>query len=204
MKRITKNLIGAIIIFVIIIIALLALKFSTVEDSWSCINGQWIKHGKPSTSAPTTSCEIFSITTSTPTTADNIEDKTMNIFVFFPNKLFDPNMIDCSKVFTTERSIIKTSTVGRVALEELFKGPTDQEKKAGYFTTIPDGVKIQKLTIENGIAKIDLNEALEYQVGGSCRIGSIISEITETLKQFSTVQKVIISIDGRTEDILQP
>ena len=29
-------------------------------------------------------------------------------------------------------------------------------------------------------------------------------QITETLEQFPTVDSVIISIDGRTEDILQP
>ncbi|HBU07219.1 MAG TPA: hypothetical protein DEB09_04005 [Candidatus Magasanikbacteria bacterium] len=204
MLKTTKNLIGAVIIFVIIIIALLTLKYSTVENYWICKDGQWFKHGNPSTLTPTTSCGIYTITTSIATTTDNIKNDTMIIFVYFPNKLFDSNMVDCSKVFTTERSIIKTSAVGRSALEELFKGPTDQEKEAGYFTTIPEGVKIQKLTIENGVAKVDLSKELEYQVGGSCRVGSIIAEITETLKQFSTVKSVIISIDGRTEDILQP
>ncbi|MFZ2190325.1 MAG: GerMN domain-containing protein [Candidatus Magasanikiibacteriota bacterium] len=204
MRKITKNLIGAIIIFVIIIIALLTLKYSTIENSWFCKNGQWIKHGKPATSVPTTGCGISTIITSTLITTSTIEKNKMIISVSFPNKIFDPNMIDCSKVFTTERSIIKTPAVGRAALEELFKGPTELEKKAGYFTTIPDGVKIQKLSIVDGVARVDLSKELEYQVGGSCRIGSIIAEITETLKQFSTVQKVIISVDGRTEDILQP
>lgn len=128
----------------------------------------------------------------------------MNVSVSFPNNQLDPNMLDCSKVFETKRVITKTSAVGRSALEELFKGPTDQEKKDGYFTNIPLGVKIQKLTIENGLAKVDLNEKLEQGVGGSCRVDSIRAQITETLKQFPTIQNVVISIDGRTEDILQP
>jgi len=45
---------------------------------------------------------------------------------------------------------------------------------------------------------------LEEAVGGSCRVTAIRSQIEQTLKQFSTVQSVIISIDNRTEDILQP
>ena len=139
----------------------------------------------------------------TDTQAVQVANK-MNVFVSFPNNQLDPKMLDCTKVFRTPRTIEETSAVGRVALEELFKGPTDEETEAGYFTTIPTGVKIQKLTIENGVAKVDLNKTLEYQVGGSCRVASIIAEIKDTLKQFPTVQSVIISIDGRTEDILQP
>jgi len=45
---------------------------------------------------------------------------------------------------------------------------------------------------------------LQYQVGGSCRVSAIRAQIIETLKQFSTVKNVVISINGRTEDILQP
>lgn len=65
-------------------------------------------------------------------------------------------------------------------------------------------MKIQKLTIENNVARVDFDKQLEYQVGGSCRVAAIRAQITQTLKQFPTVKEVIISIDGRTEDILQP
>lgn len=128
----------------------------------------------------------------------------MSVLVSFPNNQLDPNMLDCKKVFMTARTIDETLGVGKAALEELFKGPTEQEKKDGYFTNIPTGVKIQKLTIENGVAKVDLSNELQQGVGGSCRVDSIRAQITQTLKQFSTVQSVIISINGKTEDILQP
>jgi len=130
--------------------------------------------------------------------------KQIDVFVSFPNNKLYPDMIDCTKVFRTTRTISETLAVGKASLEELFKGPTDQEKENGYFTNIPTGVKIQKLTIENGVAKVDLSKELEQGVGGSCRVDSIRAQITQTLKQFSTVQNVIISIDGKTEDILQP
>lgn len=128
----------------------------------------------------------------------------ISVLVSFPNSKLYPNMVTCSRVFETKRTITETTAVGTAALEELFKGPTDQEKKDGYFTNIPAGVKIQKLTIENGVAKVDLSNELQQGVGGSCRVDSIRAQITETLKQFPTVQSVIISINGKTEDILQP
>lgn len=86
----------------------------------------------------------------------------------------------------------------------MLKGPTEKEKRNGFSTSINFGVIIQKITIENGIARVDFNEQLEYQVGGSCRVIAITAQIEETLKQFPTVNKVIISINGRTEYILQP
>lgn len=143
--------------------------------------------------------------TNTPPTNENVNtEETMTVKVFFGNSIFDPEVLDCQKNFAVERVIPKTEAVGRAALEELLSGPTDVEKTEGYFTSINSGVKIQSLVIANGVANVDFDKQLEFQVGGSCRVAAIASEIRETLKQFPTVTDVVISIDGRTEDILQP
>lgn len=129
--------------------------------------------------------------------------ETTKVKIYFNNEKMDPEF-SCDKVFPIEKEIVKTEAVGRTALRELLLGPTNAEKEQGYFSSINPGVKIQSLIIENGVATIDFDEQLEYQVGGSCRVAAIRAQITETLKQFLTVGKVIISINGRTEDILQP
>lgn len=143
--------------------------------------------------------------TNTPPTNENVNtEETMTVKVFFGNSIFDPEVLDCQKNFAVERVIPKTVAVARAALEQLLAGPTDAEKTEGYFTSINLGVKIQSLVIANGVANVDFDERLEFQVGGSCRVAAIASQIRETLKQFPTVTDVVISIDGRTEDILQP
>lgn len=129
--------------------------------------------------------------------------ETIKVKVYFNNNKLDPE-VSCNKVFPVEREIPKTSAVARAVLEDLLKGPSEKEKSEGFFTNINSGVKIQKLTIENDVAKVDFDEQLEFQVGGSCRVSAIHAQITQTLKQFPTVKDVIISINGRTEDILQP
>lgn len=132
-------------------------------------------------------------------------DENMVIRVYFNNPDTDPNWdTECNNVFAVEREILSTRSVALAAMTELLKGPTDAEKAKGYVTNINTGVKIQKLTIENGVAKIDFDERLEYQVGGSCKTSAIIAQIKQTLKQFSTVKDVVISINGETEAILQP
>lgn len=124
--------------------------------------------------------------------------------VFFGSNTLNPKAIDCTKVFGVDRRIPKTQGVARAALEELFKGPTPDEIKNEYFTSINPGVKVQNVVIEDKTAKADFNETLDFLVGGSCRVTAIASQIEETLKQFPNIKNVVISINGRTEDILQP
>lgn len=142
------------------------------------------------------------------------KEEFITVKVFFNNEKLDPEF-SCNKVFPVERKILKTQApynnelyagqaVARAAINELLKGPTEAEKEQGFFTSINPGVKIQSLAIENKTAKIDFDSQLEFQVGGSCRVSAIRAQITQTLKQFPTVDSVLISIDGRTEDILQP
>lgn len=128
----------------------------------------------------------------------------MKVKVFFNNNNLDPQ-ISCDKVFSTERNIQKVEAVGAAALSQLLKGPTVEDVSQGFYTNINTGVKLNSLEIdENGVAHADFDQQLEHQVGGSCKTAAIRAQITETLKQFSTVKDVVISINGRTEDILQP
>ncbi len=122
---------------------------------------------------------------------------------YFGNNKLDPK-VTCEKVFPVDRIVEKTSAVGKVALEELLKGPKQIEKGKGYETSINPGVQINSLTITGGIARVDFNDALTAGVAGSCRVGMIRLQIKQTLKQFPSVKSVVISVNGRTEDILQP
>lgn len=128
--------------------------------------------------------------------------ETIPVSVYFGNTK-QGSSEDCSKTFPVTRYISKSVATARGAIMELLKGVSDVEKADGFFTSINAGVKIQKLTIENGIAKIDFSNNIEKNLGGSCRVTNLRAQIEKTLMQFSSVKTVIISVDGRTEDILQ-
>lgn len=177
------------------------------EKKWICANGQWTSYGHPNETMPTSGCgEKVSDVDDTIVVANSVpkETKDQTVKVFFNNIKFDPALLDCSKVYPVNRTIKPTLAVAHAALEELFKGLAPGESELGYLTNVNKGVKIQKLAIENGIAKVDFSEDLEKEVGGSCRTAAIIAQIKQTLEQFPTIKDVVISIDGRTEDILQP
>jgi hypothetical protein len=129
--------------------------------------------------------------------------ETTTVQAYFGNNALDPAMT-CVKVFPVERRVTKTPAVGRAALLQLLAGPTMDEQAQGFYSSLNPGIDLKSLSIVDGVARADFDEQLEFQVGGSCRIGAVRAQITATLKQFPTVDEVIISINGRTEDILQP
>lgn len=164
--------------------------------------GPTSENGTPN--ATTTEITEEDIGAVTPPTPPPKPSGPMAVKVFFGNTKIDPGTTHCERVYPATRLIPRTQAVARAALEELFKGPTDLEKAQGYLTTINPGVKINKLAIVEGTALVDLSQELGDQVGGACAVSTIRAQITETLKQFPTVNAVTISIDGNSQDILQP
>lgn len=121
---------------------------------------------------------------------------------YWNNNRLDPE-ISCNKVFATERQIPKTQTPARASLEELLRGPTEEEAARGYSTSLPGGVQVLSLVVQNGVAYVDFNEGLR-DVGGSCMVAAIRAQITQTLKQFPSIHDVVISVLGNVEEALQP
>lgn len=138
------------------------------------------------------------------TSAITPSDEYMEILVFMGNNKLDPDSTYCEKAYPVKRAIPKTKTVANAAVTELLRGISMQEEDQGYFTSINSGVKIQKLTIKDGAAYIDFNQALQDKVGGSCLTARIRAQITETLKQFDSIDNVVISINGDSKTSLQP
>ncbi len=139
----------------------------------------------------------------------------------------DPNTMAIKVVWvkgenpvTATVRIPKTVAVGRAALNVLLWGPPPNNLE-GWSSAIPspaqvaqhrqelnpswgEYVQLRSLIIKDGVAYADFSRELETCPCGSLRSWVIIQQIRLTLLQFSTVKDVVISIEGRTEDILQP
>lgn len=132
------------------------------------------------------------------------DQPSMDVKAYFPNRKKNPDAEDCGKVYPVSRRIARAGEPARAALEELLSGPTREESDGGYFTSLNFGTKLLRLSVQGRIAQADFDDMLVNAVGGSCRVQTIRSEITQTLKQFSSIRSVVISVNGRTEDVLQP
>ncbi len=103
------------------------------------------------------------------------------------------------------RTVSADGPLAQLVLEELLKGPTQAECHQGLTTLIPTGVVVKSVTLDSdGTVHADFNEALQEGVGGSMRVTGIRRQIQTTLLWIPGVTSIILSIEGRTEDILQP
>ena len=67
-----------------------------------------------------------------------------------------------------------------------------------------DRVLLQSLRIEDGTAYVDFSAEIKAYGGGSLRVMCIRQEVTKTLEQFPGIEKVVISVDGQSEGVLEP
>ena len=99
-------------------------------------------------------------------------------------------------LFVTHRTEPFTPAVGTRALEALFDGPTSAERAADVGTTINPGTRLHGLTIQDGVATVDLDGTFVGQETPAIAVGSL-AQVVYTLTQFDRVQGVVFEIDGR-------
>jgi len=103
------------------------------------------------------------------------------------------------------RTVSADGPVVEAVLEELLKGPTPAERHQGLTTLIPEGTVVKSVSVDlDGTVHADFNEALQEGVGGSMWVMGIRRQIQASLLWIPGVTSVILSIEGRTEEILQP
>lgn len=132
---------------------------------------------------------------------------TTNVRIYFPNSKKDPTFFDCSLVHPVNRVIVDTNDPTekeKRKLEALLAGPTEEEKAEGYFTNINPGVKINYVKIDKDTVYVDFDQEFNRGMGGACRVNSISYQIYNTVKKPPEIIYVKISVDGETENVLQP
>jgi hypothetical protein len=94
------------------------------------------------------------------------------------------------------REIPRTQAVGAAAMGELLEGPNDAELGASpaMYTAIPDGTIFLGLTIDGGIATVNLSR--EFERDGDISATRRLAQVVYTLTQFPTIDGVRFQLDG--------
>lgn len=90
----------------------------------------------------------------------------------------------------TDKNILYT------ALDNLIKGPSQQERDKGYITAVPAGLKVRGIAIRGKIAEIDFNGSIEEGAAGDILLKRV-QQIVYTATQFDSIESVIIKINGQ-------
>ena len=99
-------------------------------------------------------------------------------------------------LFSSPRTAESTPGVARAALEALLAGPSEVEAAAGVTTAIPEGTRLLGVSIEDGVATVNLSA--EYgSGGGSLGMFLRLAQIVYTVTQFPTVEGVLFELEGQ-------
>jgi len=199
-----KKILTGIAAILVFISTFVAVRFLSPEDAWICVKGEWIRRGNPSADKPIETCpgqkiEANSVVNSPE--ANQVVEKKYE--VYFPNNKLDQE-ISCVRVFPIVKSAGDDELSLKKTLEVLFQGPSEKDKEAGYFTSIPENVKINSIEKDGVSIKVDFSRDIENGMGGSCRVTAMRAQIVRTVLAFDkSIRSVIISVEGNV-NALQP
>ena len=119
-------------------------------------------------------------------------DKPKDVLNIYFSKLVGSDVI----VESVERKLIKGQMPIEQALNELITGPNKEEQDAGFYTEIPEGTRIIKVTEAPDTVRINLNKQFASG-GGSTSIESRLKEIVYTSLDAEPIKKVYLELDGK-------
>ena len=138
----------------------------------------------------------------TPPSRDIPESAFQTIKVYFNN---DAN--DCSSLAPLERAVPKIKDIETIALKNLFRGPSEDEKKAGhtsFFSAETSGILLSFHGAE-GTAYVNLTDIRETipNASSSCGSAMLLAEMDATIKQFGTYSNTLYAINGSSQDFYE-
>jgi spore germination protein GerM len=127
--------------------------------------------------------------------------------LYFANSTKDPDVQNPEVTYPVNVTVKagKDEDVARNILDELLKGPSPDHKSKGYYTALPPKAKVNFLKFEKGTIHVDFDNAIN-KGGGSCDMEQRRSQIENTLRNIPghEVKKVIISVNGDSQNVMQP
>lgn len=122
--------------------------------------------------------------------------KTKRVFVYFPNTKMG-SLRDCELVYPLSRELPEESkSLIRGAIYHLLKGLTEEEDEEGYHDIIPAGLRLNRASLEEGVARLDFSRQMN-QLKRSCDAEMLRAQIEQTLAQFQTVNAIVITSNGK-------
>ncbi len=136
----------------------------------------------------------------------------MVISLYFDNINFNPNVNDCAAVFPIKRQIPSTTAVAKATLEQLFAGPTEEEKVLGFRSIFSsDTAKImQSVSIKDKAVYINFNKtaflkAIEAGANSSCGSAQYSASLSKTLYAIPGISSILpnsLSLNGSVSDYI--
>lgn len=87
------------------------------------------------------------------------------------------------------------------AIEALLKGPSDENKKNGFYTEIPSGTKLLSIKETDKYIIINLNDEFQYG-GGTDSIYNRLKQLIKTVSQAKVSKDIYLYLNGKQADVI--
>lgn len=123
---------------------------------------------------------------------------TQNVSVYLGKA--DDGQFACDTLYPVERLVDIGGSPEAAMLLELFKGPTPEERGAGYTSMFSSDTEfaLKRIMVRGSTAYVDFNDIRQVIPGASSSCGSIAfrAQIEQTLMQSGKITKVLYAIEG--------
>ena len=123
----------------------------------------------------------------------SVPSKVVKVFFFQEGKLVSVNR----ELPTIENPVL-------IAIDQLLKGPNDQEVANGFITKIPTGTRSSNVDVEGHTAIVDLNSTLVEFEGGTAEAKGIVAQIVYTATSVREIREVILKLQGSDQFVIGP
>lgn len=128
---------------------------------------------------------------------------TVKVMLYYGNTVMDPGATDCSGVWAVQRTVQSTADAATVALEQLFAGPTSDEKANGYTSFFSQATMgtLKSVKKVGSTAYVNLTDVRQIipNASTSCGSASYLAQMNKTVKQAAGVSRVLYAINGDPE-----
>ncbi len=108
------------------------------------------------------------------------------------------------KLVPVSRELPTNENPVMIAIDQLLRGPNEQEAANGFTTKIPAGTRSRNVDVEGHTAIIDFNSTLVEFDGGTDEAKGIVAQIVYTATGAGGVRQVILKLQGSDQFIMGP
>lgn len=131
----------------------------------------------------------------------NVEPRTVRVLIYFVRTDAKGQFLRPVRLGTVGRELTTRLSPVEVAIRLLLQGPTPQERKAGFNSAITAGTELIGVSLEDGVADVNLSaefETVTSQLGHLMKI----SEVVWTLTELPEVEAVRFRIHGVPQPVI--
>lgn len=97
--------------------------------------------------------------------------------------------------------VVSAGLTPEALMKRLLEGPTEEQKKEGLSTAIPAGTKLNGISMDETVCRVDLSK--EFAEGsGSANVTNRVAQVVYTLTQLQNVEAVQFAIDGKDDPMI--